>query len=128
MGHLILFQGVCEGESDCAASPEEMVISVSQLNCLNNILQASEKICIREQRMSHAELLNKKQQVNFHKIWVMWISPEIMLHCSISHDGNKTHRAVKILCHSISGKFQVTKTKAKLSHTVFPRAHVNSAK
>lgn len=73
--------------------------------------------------MSHTELLNKKQQVN-----LMWISPEIMLHCSISHDGNKTHTAVKIPRRSVSGKFQVTKTEAKLSHTVFQRAPVNSAK
>lgn len=114
-------------ESDCAASPEKMVIWVSKLNCLNNILQTSEKNCIREQRMSHTELLNKKQQVNFHRIWVMWISPEVMLHCCISHNGNKTHTAMKIPCRSISGKFQVTKSKAKLCHTVFLIAHVNSA-
>lgn len=78
--------------------------------------------------MSHTELLNKKQQVNFHRLWVMWISPEIMLHCSISHDGNETLTALKTPYRSISGKFQVTKTKAKLSHTIFLMAHVNSAK
>lgn len=43
MGCLVLSQGFVKGESDCAASPEKMVISESKLNCLNNILQTSEK-------------------------------------------------------------------------------------
>lgn len=95
-------------ESDCTVSLQKMVIWVSKLNCLNNILQMSVKNYIGEQSMSHTELLNKKQQVNFHRIWVMWISPEATLSCSSSHDGDKTHTAIKIPSRFKSNKQQIS--------------------
>lgn len=92
----------------------------------------SVKNYVGEQSVSHTELLNKKQQVNFHRIWLMWISPEVTLSCSSSHDGNKTHTAIKILSHFKSNEWKISgdknQTKPSLSHVVFLIARVNSAK
>lgn len=121
-----------EKESDCTVSLQKMVIWVSKLNCLNNILQMSVKNYIREQSMSHTELLNKKQQIDFHRIWVMWISPEVTLRCSCSHAGDETHTAIKnpVVSRVISWKTEGTKNnlKSKLSHVVFLIACINSSK
>lgn len=82
--------------------------------------------------MSHTDLVNKKQQVNFPRIWVMCVSPEATLSCSSSHAGDKTHTAIKIPSRFESSQWKISgdkyQTKTKLSRVVFLIARINSAK